>query len=78
MRSSPWPDLLGMGQGEKEKHSKQRKQQEQSLGGKEKQGELKESKRDRRLVLSELEADGTRHHTFGGFTEKQLEDDDEH
>lgn len=45
VRSSPWPDLLGMGQGEKEKHSRQRKQQEQSLGGKEKHGELKESKR---------------------------------
>lgn len=43
VRSSPWPDLLGMGQGEREKHSGQRKMQEQSLGGREKHGELKES-----------------------------------
>lgn len=45
VRSSPWPDLLGMGQRETEKHSGKRRQQRQSLGGKEKRGELKESKR---------------------------------
>lgn len=47
VRSGPWPDLLGMGQGEKETHSGQRKQRERSLGGREKHGELKESERAR-------------------------------
>ena len=64
VRSSPWLDLLGMGQGEKEKHSGQRKQQEQSLRGKE-NGELKESKRAGEAGAQGAGADGMRRHTLG-------------